>query len=117
MAPKAEPTPSPITLPELEGIIGKSGGQCYAVEFAASLLMKIERRGVHPGGSNEDAPRALCSFVPLSNQAVAILQEVQEISGRKEGYVFTASHTVTRLLSENTLNAARNSAGKQSRRD
>jgi integrase len=56
-------------------------------------------------------------FVPLSNQAVAILQEVQEISGRKEGYVFTASHTVTRPLSENTLNAARNSAGKQSRRD
>jgi hypothetical protein len=41
----------------------------------------------------------------------------QEISGRKEGYVFTASHTVTRPLSENTLNAARNSAAKQSRRD
>jgi integrase len=39
-------------------------------------------------------------FVPLSNQAVAILQEVQEISGRKEGYVFTAS-----------------TGGKQSRRD
>jgi hypothetical protein len=33
-------------------------------------------------------------FVPLSNQGVAILQEVQEISGRKEGYVLTASHTV-----------------------
>jgi integrase len=44
--------------------------------------------------------------VPLSEQAVAILHEVQEISGRKEGYVFTASHTVTRPLSENTLNAA-----------
>jgi integrase len=39
-------------------------------------------------------------FVPLSNQAVAILQEVQEISGRKEGYVFTAFHTVTRKHSK-----------------
>jgi hypothetical protein len=71
MAPKAEPTPSPITLPELEGIIGKSGGQCYAVEFAASLLTKIQRGVVHPGGSNEDAPRALCSAVEASRRYFA----------------------------------------------
>ena len=44
-------------------------------------------------------------FIPLSDQTVAVLREVQKITGRTEGYVFPGNIT-GRPLSENTLNAA-----------
>lgn len=42
--------------------------------------------------------------VPLSRQALAILDEVQEFSG-PQGYVFPSTRTRARPLSENTINA------------
>ena len=43
--------------------------------------------------------------VPLSDQVVAYLRELQEFSG-PEGYVFPAFHTSRRPMSENTMNVA-----------
>lgn len=44
-------------------------------------------------------------IIPLPNQAVEILKEVQEVSGRYD-YVFTAIHTNQGCMSENTVNQA-----------
>jgi integrase len=43
--------------------------------------------------------------VPLSDQVVASLRELQQFSGT-EGYVFPAFHTSRRPMSENTMNVA-----------
>ena len=43
--------------------------------------------------------------VPLSDQVVAYLRELQQFSG-PEGYVFPAFHTSRRPMSENTMNVA-----------
>jgi integrase len=43
--------------------------------------------------------------VPLSDQVVAYLRELQQFSG-PEGYVFPAFHTTRRPMSENTMNQA-----------
>ncbi|GGC11569.1 integrase [Novosphingobium endophyticum] len=43
--------------------------------------------------------------VPLSRQSIAILQEIQSITG-SSGYVFPSMRSRTRPMSENTLNAA-----------
>jgi len=44
-------------------------------------------------------------IVPLSSQAVAILEDLHPLTGPK-GYVFPSVRSVRRPLSENTLNAA-----------
>ncbi len=44
-------------------------------------------------------------LVPLSKQAVAILQEIHPLTGRGK-YVFSSEQTSTRAMSENTLNFA-----------
>jgi integrase len=44
-------------------------------------------------------------LVPLSAQAVAILREIQPLTGRGR-FVFPAEHTATRPMSENTVNFA-----------
>jgi len=44
-------------------------------------------------------------IVPLSNQALAILKELQPLTG-KGGYVFPGARSDTRPMSENTVNAA-----------
>ncbi len=43
--------------------------------------------------------------VPLSKQSVAILRELQNLTG-PDGFVFPALHTALRPMSENTVNAA-----------
>ena len=44
-------------------------------------------------------------IVPLSTQAIAILKEIQPLTGRDK-YVFPSNRTITRPMSENTVNAA-----------
>ena len=44
--------------------------------------------------------------VPLSRQALAILQRLRDIHERAQGYVFPSIRTTARPMSENTLNAA-----------
>lgn len=53
--------------------------------------MKIKTQGDH--------------IVPLSNQALAILRELQPLTGSGR-YVFAGARTATRPMSENTVNAA-----------
>ncbi len=44
--------------------------------------------------------------VPLSRQAIAILQDLRELAGGGDGYVFPSVRSPVRPMSENTLNAA-----------
>ena len=44
-------------------------------------------------------------IVPLSTQAIAVLKEIQPLTGRGQ-YVFTGARTNGRPMSENTVNAA-----------
>ncbi|EQD44686.1 phage integrase family protein, partial [mine drainage metagenome] len=44
-------------------------------------------------------------IVPLSTQAVAILRELEPLTGRRQ-YVFPSLHSGTRCMSENTVNVA-----------
>ena len=44
-------------------------------------------------------------IVPLSKQAIAILKDIQPLTGRDK-YVFPSSRTITRPISNNTINAA-----------
>jgi integrase len=44
--------------------------------------------------------------VPLSRQAVALLRELQAITGAQTGFVFPSIRSTARAMSENTLNAA-----------
>jgi integrase len=44
-------------------------------------------------------------IVPLSNQAIAILRDIKPLTGRGK-YVFPSNRTVTRPMSDNTINAA-----------
>lgn len=44
-------------------------------------------------------------IVPLSSQAISILQELHQLTGRR-GYVFPGIRTPTRPMSENTVNVA-----------
>jgi integrase len=45
-------------------------------------------------------------YVPLSKQAIAIIEEARALTSRTTGYVFPSLRTSARPLSENTLNAA-----------
>ena len=49
-------------------------------------------------------------IVPLSSQAVAILQELQPLTG-PTGYVFPSNRNASRPMSENTLNVALRACG------
>lgn len=49
--------------------------------------------------------RRLPHIVPLSSQAVALLEEIQAVSG-ESGYVFPSLRTKEKPISENTINAA-----------
>jgi len=44
-------------------------------------------------------------IVPLSSQAIAILKDIQALTGRNK-YVFPSNRTITRPMSNNTINAA-----------
>lgn len=44
-------------------------------------------------------------IVPLSNQAIKVLKEIQPVSGRGK-FVFPSNRTVTRPMSNNTINAS-----------
>ena len=44
--------------------------------------------------------------VPLSSQAIALLQQLRAISGDRLGYVFPSIRSTARPMSENTINAA-----------
>ena len=44
-------------------------------------------------------------IVPLSKQAVSVLREIEPITGRGK-YVFPSNRTITRPMSDNTINAA-----------
>ncbi|WP_443971301.1 tyrosine-type recombinase/integrase [Sphingobium sp. CR28] len=44
--------------------------------------------------------------IPLSEQVLGYLSELQQFSGPAEGYVFPAFHTTRRPMSENTMNQA-----------
>ncbi len=44
-------------------------------------------------------------IVPLSTQAIAILKDIQPLTGRDK-YVFPSNRTITRPMSNNTINAA-----------
>ena len=48
--------------------------------------------------------------VPLATQAVAVLQELHEITGHGK-FVFPSVHTGERCMSENTINAALRATG------
>jgi len=49
--------------------------------------------------------RRLPHIVPLSSQSIALLEEVQAVSG-ESGYVFPSLRTNEKPISENTINAA-----------
>ena len=44
-------------------------------------------------------------IVPLSSQAIAILRDLQPLTGRRQ-YLFPSLHSATRCMSENTVNVA-----------
>ena len=44
-------------------------------------------------------------IVPLSKQAIAILKDIQPLTGRDK-YVFPSNRTITRPMSDNTINGA-----------
>jgi hypothetical protein len=79
--------------------------------------LKAAQRSAIRNGATKNLPITL-RLVSSSGRATPFAtsrtsQPLRHIlSGRKDVYVFTAFHTVTRPLDENTLNAARNSAGK-----
>jgi integrase len=51
-------------------------------------------------------------IIPLSSQAVALLREIQPVTGADgHGYVFPGTRNTSRPLSENTLNAALRTMG------
>jgi integrase len=56
-------------------------------------------------GKKADKANGAPHMVPLAKQAVAVLQELQPLTGEKR-YVFPSLHTGERPMSENTVNVA-----------
>ena len=75
-------------------------GELRKAEWSEIDLSKAEWRI-----SAEKMKSRVVHIVPLSRQSVEILEQIKPLTGRDK-YVFPSSRTITRPMSENTVNAA-----------
>ncbi|WP_409159324.1 tyrosine-type recombinase/integrase [Pectobacterium sp. B2J-2] len=88
------------------------------IDFKKSLWTIPEEREAVKGvkNSHRGAKMKTRHLVPLSQQAVAILKEIQQISGDHD-FVFIGDHYADKPMSENTVNKALRTMGYDTRKD
>ena len=88
------------------------------IDFKKSLWTIPEEREAVKGvkHSHRGAKMKTLHFVPLSKQAVAILKEIQEISGDHD-FIFIGDHYADKPMSENTVNKALRNMGYDTRKE
>lgn len=88
------------------------------IDFKKSLWTIPGERAALPGVKNSHRGTKMKTphLVPLSRQVIAILKEIQEISG-DHNFIFIGDHYADKPMSENTVNKALRTMGYDTQKD